>query len=178
MQTIRNYECVFGRNLYDSDETNTILEIRLTLYWPILGEIKSSFLRVADFFKSSCSYTSHFDVGSHSVFFAVQINEQKYYDAHCKVVHWSGHRITHKRLWSSMMMLYIRTKEAEENLSLHQYNFLAGSRKTVPLACRSEDWIEIPKQSSRRLLPVVKATVRIFSSRTDLPQSFSFHTAC
>ena len=26
--------------------------------------------------------------------------------------------------------------------SLHQYNFLAGSRKTVPLACRSEDWIK------------------------------------
>jgi len=30
-------------------------------------------------------------------------------------------------------------------------NFLAGSRKTVPLACRSEDWIKIPTQSSRRL---------------------------
>jgi hypothetical protein len=29
-----------------------------------------------------------------------------------------------------MMMQYIRTKQAEENWSLHQYNFLAGSRKT------------------------------------------------
>ena len=34
MQAIRNYKCVFGRNLYDTDETNSILE-RLTLYCPI-----------------------------------------------------------------------------------------------------------------------------------------------
>jgi len=26
--------------------------------------------------------------------------------------------------------------QAEKKWSLHQYNFLAGSRKTVPLACR------------------------------------------
>jgi len=32
-------------------------------------------------------------------------------------------------------------QKAEEKVDLHQYNFLAGSRKTVPLACRSEDWI-------------------------------------
>jgi hypothetical protein len=82
------------------------------------------------------------------------------------------------RLWSSIIVQYIRTKQAEEKLSVHQYNFLAGSRKTVPLACRSEDCINIPTQSSRRLPPVVKATVRIFSSRIDLPQSLSFHTAC
>ena len=48
-------------------------------------------------------------------------------------------------------MQYIRTRQEEEKWSLHQYNFLAGSRKTLPLACRSEDWIKIPKQSSRRL---------------------------
>jgi len=66
----------------------------------------------------------------------------------------------------------------EEKWSLHQYNFLAFSRKTVPLACLSEDCIKIPTQISRRLPPVVKATVRIFSSRTDLPQILSFHTAC
>ena len=59
-----------------------------------------------------------------------------------------------------------------------EYNFLTGSCKTVPLVCRSEDWIKIPTQNSSRLPPVVKATVRIFSSRTDLPQSLSFHTAC
>ena len=81
-------------------------------------------------------------------------------------------------LWSSLMMQYIRTKQAEEKRSLHLYNFLAGSRTTVPLACRSEDWIKTPTQSSRRLPPVVKATVRTFSSRTELPQSLSFHTAC
>jgi len=69
-------------------------------------------------------------------------------------------------------------QKAEEKWGLHQYNFLAGSRKTVPLACRSEDWIKTPTQSSRRLPPVVKATVRIFSSRTDLPESLAFHTAC
>jgi hypothetical protein len=83
------------------------------------------------------------------------------------------------RLWSSMMMMqYIRTKQAEEKWSLHQYNILAGSPKTVPIACRLEDWIQIPAHSSSRLPPMVKATVRIFSSRTDLPQSPSFHTAC
>jgi len=49
MQAIRNYKCVFGRNLYDTDETNSILEISLTLYCPIFEEIKSSFLNVADF---------------------------------------------------------------------------------------------------------------------------------
>ena len=74
-------------------------------------------------------------------------------------------------------MQYIRTKQAEENWNLHLYNFLAGRRKTVPLACRSEDWIKTPTPSCRWLPPVVKATVRIFSSRTDLPQSLPFHTA-
>jgi len=50
MQAIRKYKCVFGRNWYDTDETNSILEIRLTLYCPIFVEIKSSFFNVADFF--------------------------------------------------------------------------------------------------------------------------------
>jgi len=86
-------------------------------------------------------------------------------------MHWSGHGITHIHLWSSVFMQYIRTKQAEEKWSLHQYNFLAGSRKTVPLACHSKDWMKIPKQRCRRLPPVVKATVQIFSSRTDLHQS-------
>jgi len=67
---------------------------------------------------------------------------------------------------------------SDQKWSLHQYNCLAGSRKTVPLACRSEDWIKIQTQNSRWLPPVVKTTVRIFSSRTDLPQSLPFHTAC
>jgi len=55
------------------------------------------------------------------------------------------------RLWSSLTMQYIRTKQAEEKWSLHQYNFIAGCRKTIPLACRSQDRIKIPTQSSRRL---------------------------
>jgi hypothetical protein len=65
--------CVFGGNLYDTDETHTILGIRLTLYCPIFYEIKSSSLKVADFFKSSCSDTFHFDVGLILYFFAVHI---------------------------------------------------------------------------------------------------------
>jgi hypothetical protein len=48
MQAIRNYKCVFGGNLYNTDGTNTIPEIRLTRYCPIFEEIKSSFLNVAD----------------------------------------------------------------------------------------------------------------------------------
>ena len=76
------------------------------------------------------------------------------------------------------MMQNIRPKQAEEKWSLQQHNFLAGSRKTVPLVCRSEDWIKLSMQNIRRLPPVVKATVRIFSTRNDLPLSPSFHTAC
>jgi len=48
MQAIRNYKRVFGENLYDTDETNTILEIRLTIYCPIFEEIVLFFI-VADF---------------------------------------------------------------------------------------------------------------------------------
>ena len=50
MRAIRNYKRVFGGNVYDTDETNTILEITLTLYCPIFVEIKSSLLNVTDFF--------------------------------------------------------------------------------------------------------------------------------
>jgi hypothetical protein len=35
---------MFGRNLYDTDETNSILEIRLVLHCRIFKEINSSFL--------------------------------------------------------------------------------------------------------------------------------------
>ena len=75
-------------------------------------------------------------------------------------------------------MKYIRTKQAEKNWSLHQYKFVAGSGKTVPHVCRSEDWIKIATQISRRFLPVVKATVRIFLSCIDFPQSLPFYIAC
>jgi len=34
---------VFDRNLYEIDETNSILDIRLALYCPIFEEIKSTF---------------------------------------------------------------------------------------------------------------------------------------
>ena len=88
-------------------------------------------------------------------------------------MHRNGHGITRMRLWSSVMMQNIRTKLAEEKWSLRQHNFLAGSRKTVPLAGLSEDCTYSPTQSRRRLPPLVKATVRILSSRTDLPQSLS-----
>jgi len=63
MQAIRYYKCVFGRNLYETDETNSILEIRLTLYCLDFEEIRSYFFNVSDFFKSSCSDTSNLDVG-------------------------------------------------------------------------------------------------------------------
>jgi len=49
MQAIRNYKCVFGRNSYDTDETNSVLEIRLPQYCSDFEDIKSSFLNVADF---------------------------------------------------------------------------------------------------------------------------------
>jgi hypothetical protein len=43
------------------------------------------------------------------------------------------------RLWLEIMMQNVQTKQAEEKWILHQFNFLEGSRKTVPLACRSVD---------------------------------------
>ena len=77
----------------------------------------------------------------------------KFFDAHCNIVHFSWNGITHMLLLSSMMMQYIRTKQAEENWSLHKYNFLAVIRKTVPHACRSEDWIKIPTQTVEDFRP-------------------------
>lgn len=32
-------------------------------------------------------------------------------------------------------------QQTKEIWNLRQYNFLAGGRKTVPLTCRSHDWI-------------------------------------
>jgi hypothetical protein len=49
MQTIRNYKCVFGRILYDFDETDLILEINSALYCPTFEETKSTLFTVADF---------------------------------------------------------------------------------------------------------------------------------
>jgi len=49
MQAIRKYKFVFGRILYETDEINSFLEIRLTLYCPVFEEMRSSFLNVADF---------------------------------------------------------------------------------------------------------------------------------
>jgi len=49
MSKIRKYKFVFGRNLYDTDETNSILEIRLTICCPDFEKIKSSRLNVAAF---------------------------------------------------------------------------------------------------------------------------------
>ena len=45
----KEIQCVLGKNLYETDETNSILEIRLTLCCPDFEEIKSSCLIVADF---------------------------------------------------------------------------------------------------------------------------------
>jgi len=117
MQAVRNYQCVFGRNLYDTNETHSILEIRWTLYFPIFEEMKSSLLTVADFL-FSCSDASHFDVGL-ILYFLQCICKEKNYDAHCKIVHWRKHGITHMRLWSSVMMQYTGAKQAEEKWSLH-----------------------------------------------------------
>ena len=52
---------MFGKNLYDTDETNSFLEIRLALHCLIFEEIKPLFFTVADFFKSSCSEASLVD---------------------------------------------------------------------------------------------------------------------
>jgi hypothetical protein len=50
VQVIRYYKSVLGRNLYDTDVTNSILEIRLALYCPVFEDMKkSSFFTVADF---------------------------------------------------------------------------------------------------------------------------------
>ena len=40
---------MFGRNLYETDDTNSILEIRLALYCPVFQKMKYSFFTLADF---------------------------------------------------------------------------------------------------------------------------------
>jgi hypothetical protein len=42
----KDKNCVFGRNVYGTDERNWILEIRLALYCPMFEEMKSSFLNI------------------------------------------------------------------------------------------------------------------------------------
>jgi hypothetical protein len=49
MQAVRNYKRGFGRNLHDTVETISILEIRLALYCPIFEGMKPSFLTGAEF---------------------------------------------------------------------------------------------------------------------------------
>jgi len=44
MLAIRNYKLVLVGNVYDTDITNSIFEIRLALYCPSLEKMKSSFL--------------------------------------------------------------------------------------------------------------------------------------
>jgi hypothetical protein len=66
---------VFGRNLYEIDDTNSILTIRLALYCPIFEEIKSTFSSLL-IFKSLCSGASHLDVSPILYFFPVQIQNK------------------------------------------------------------------------------------------------------
>jgi len=73
MQAIGTYKCVFGRNLCNTDETNSILQIKLTLYCSIFEEIRSSFFNVVDF--SNFRVVALLILMSHSVFLAVQIQE-------------------------------------------------------------------------------------------------------
>jgi hypothetical protein len=49
MQAKNKNKFVFGRNLYNTDETNSIPEIRLALYCPIFQEEKSPLLTPAEF---------------------------------------------------------------------------------------------------------------------------------
>ena len=68
--------CVCGIHLYDTDETNSILEIRLALYCSIFEEIKSTFFTVADFL--SLRVLTLLIVYPYLYFFAVQIQERMY----------------------------------------------------------------------------------------------------
>jgi hypothetical protein len=61
-----------------------------------------------------------------------------------------------------MMMQNIRIKQAEENWSLHQYNFVAGSGENISLAYRSEHCMYGPAQSCYWLPPVVKRQSEYF----------------
>jgi hypothetical protein len=54
---------VFGRNFYDADETNQILEIGLALHCPIFWRDEVLLFDCCWFFKSSCNEFSHFDIG-------------------------------------------------------------------------------------------------------------------
>jgi hypothetical protein len=63
MQATRKYKCVFDRNLYDTDETNSIFEIRVTLQCPIFEEkAKGKFAvikKYRDLFQITCRQYFH-----------------------------------------------------------------------------------------------------------------------
>ena len=47
--------------------------------------------------------------------------------------------MSHMLYWSYMKTQNFRSKQVEENWNLPQYNFLAGSGRTVPPACHSNE---------------------------------------
>jgi len=88
------------------------------------------------------------------------------------MVYWNRHGMTHMRLWLSMMIQNVRTKQAEEKWSLRQYNFLADKRKTVSTRLSFGRLDINSKANSRWISLVVKTTVWLFSSKTDTSNSF------
>ena len=102
--------------------------------------MKSSLLTAVDFFKSSCSDASHFDVVSFCIFCSAETST--------KILGFALYNSALKWALNDSHAFMVLEDDAEhsdqtggEKWSLHDYNFLAGSRKTVPLACRSGDWI-------------------------------------
>jgi len=77
---------VFGRNLFNTGETNSILEISKTLYCPYLEVFKSSCFNVTDFLNLRV-VTLLILMQVSLILFAVQTQEQKFYDSHCEIVH-------------------------------------------------------------------------------------------
>ena len=77
---------MFGRNLYETDERNSILEIRLTIYCPVFEGMKSFILNVADFLNLREAILFILMQVLFCIF-AVHIQEQKIYDVHRKMVH-------------------------------------------------------------------------------------------
>jgi hypothetical protein len=73
----------------------------------------------------------------------------------------------HMLLWLEMLMQNVQTKQAEEKWSLHQFNFLEGSRKTSTRVSFGRLDTK-PSASSYRLPLVVTATVHFLQELTSL----------
>jgi hypothetical protein len=139
MQTRRNYlyKCIFGRNLHYTDGTFRFSKSGC-LILANFEKIKSSFFYCSWIFKFSCSVAPYFDVGV--ILYLLQCryknkNIRMRTVKQCTEMDMEWFTCVYGPQW------WCRTLGPNSWRKSEVCNFLAGTRRTVPLACRSEDLI-------------------------------------